>query len=79
MPWRFHHDIGYHYRSEKPSGADRGFKINGIPRQSLLPLGKACKEAIGVEPAQKPFDFIAVGFHVLKGKYRGKFLTGGID
>ena len=55
------------------------FKINGIPRQSLLPLGQAGKESIWTKPAQKPFDFIAVGFHVLKGKYRGKFPTGGID
>ena len=55
------------------------FEVDGIPRQSLLPLGQADKESIRTKTAQKPFDFIAVGFHVLKGKYRGKFPTGGID
>ena len=55
------------------------FEVDGVPRQSLLPLGQAGKESIRTKTAQKPFDFIAVGFHVLKGKYRGKFPTGGID
>ena len=55
------------------------FEVDGIPRQSLLPLGQAGKESIRTKTAQKPFDFITVGFHVLKGKYRGKFPTGGID